>query len=260
MTVRNFDGAGDYIDFPVTSSLDIVGSSTLVVAFKATTDSVWRGICTWQTSADTYTYSLGMTPSNTVQLATKNTGGTTGAQASTTTVVAADGWVLLVVSHTAGTSGNVSIFKPGSGWTHTGTTIGVPQPTTAGVGTGKIRVGRYENTDDLPGRIAAIGVWGTTELTNGAGGQIEDLDNGTLASWTALGVTEVWEFDQAAWGTQVIGEKAVASSTAINGDGTIVADDPPSTIYTFFGDGPWPPLDNPAAPSLRLARSNLRIG
>lgn len=83
----------------------------------------------------------------------------------------------------------------------------------------------------------------------------------TASSHTAgVGSAELWEKGTDYGGAAVYRIEPSAGTYAVSGDfptgqGVAVA-----VAYKAAADAEWPPVDNPAAPPLRVARSNLRLG
>lgn len=242
MAVRAFDGTGDFIDFAIPAGLDITTQAFTVVAVgKRAVNTAWHTYISWQTSGNSYRLALDITNADRLGGATQTTGltqtsGNSSGGAAPFTIQSGDGWTIAIWSKPASTgAGTFSVFKGGA-WTHTASNLGSQgQPGTANP-SGKITVGRFEAVDDYyNGRLATIAVWVGTELSQG---QKESLAGGSASAWSSVasGPTEQWEFNQAAWATQVVGLKGLASSSSISGNGTIVTgDDPAGTIYNFAG-------------------------
>lgn len=233
MTVRDFNGSSDYIDLGI---INVVNDFTWAIVLKRESNGTWDAIVTHQLADDTFCVSVALTDTNHSQYAMKSTIATTGNQTTASgsnpfTVTLSDGWVILVHSYSNAGGGTLiqSVFKGGV-WTHC-TTTGFTLIAKSQAG-GKIRVGRYENTDNFDGKIAAMALWQTVALTPT---QIAALSAGSIAAWAANAAgapTEHWELNQAV-ASGVEGANNVSDQVAISGTTAVAGDDPGPTIYTF---------------------------
>ena len=242
MAVRDHDGTGDYVDL---EPLDITARPfTIVAVIKRDANGTWDAIATWQTSADAMRITMALKDSGQLSVGIHNgttaVGADSGAGTGTAwTVLVADGWCIVALSKPASSSwGRLSKFTPSGGWVHiipTLTTSHVPGT----IGAGKVRVGRFESTDDANGRKAALAVWAAAELSQA---NVEALDGGDAVAWDAIagGYTDLWEPGHnadgsaiTAWSDLNASIKGLLDATAVAGNGTVVTgDDPAGTIYT----------------------------
>lgn len=76
-----------------------------------------------------------------------------------------------------------------------------------------------------------------------------------------LSPARLWDFNQASTATAVTNlMTGSADETNDISSFVVTANDPPGWTFGYTAGATWPPADNPAAPPLRLSRSNLRIG
>lgn len=238
--VRDYDGSGDYTDHEV---LDAIGACTLVAVIRRDSDGTWDAISTHQTSGDVFRLSLALSATNRLQLASNNGSasfsGDSSGGAAAFTVTASDAWCIVAVSFPAGTTVNptLSKFTPSGGWVHTTPTANMQKPATHS--TGKLRLARYETTDDFDGKIAAYAEWIGTALSTA---QVAALSGGDRQAWKTVagGYTDLIEpavspggSVAASWATLVASELGVMDTTAAAGNGTISTSDVPgATVYT----------------------------
>jgi hypothetical protein len=130
------------------------------------------------------------------------------------------------------TAGTVNTLQ----WTWT-TPASDPLSNAATIAGGKTRLGRYEATDELAGRIAAYAPWNSAPSTATA----EGLAGGTAVTWLALagGAVDLVEpgmvgaSARANWSAALTSRNGLLDGTAFAGAGTIVTtDDPPAEVYT----------------------------
>jgi hypothetical protein len=246
MAVRDFNNGhtGDLLSGTIPSGLDATGAVTWAFVQKRLDATNWSCLVNAQntTPGDTFTLEItsaaASTP-NALRGEFTDAGGTTPVDYSTWTDLIADGWCIVVLSKAAGNAAPVvSIFKGGA-WTHNTTVNAVPNSRSALGGT--LRIGVYQGTTDwLTGRAAAAAVWVGTNLSTV---QIATLSAGSISSWAAVGggPTEHWEFNQAAWATNVQGQKGVLDLTASGSGAIVTGDDPASSIYTLASGATFAP-------------------
>lgn len=117
-----------------------------------------------------------------------------------------------------------SKLKSGGSWTHQDRGV---VAASANAVTG-IKLAAFDNSNTLTGRIAAMGVWVGTVLSDG---QIEGCEL-KMADWMSLTPSAAWQFPQGSTGaTDLTGNGA--NSTASSGDSDS-ADEPPSWTYLSF--------------------------
>jgi hypothetical protein len=228
MAVRRLTrSAGDNISF---GGINLTGTFTIALVVKRISNSAWHALIEGLTSANAVAWVIELSNLNAVSLETA------GASVVSGSVVAADGWVLLVLSRAAGAGqpGDLDQFKAGS-WVTRISTNSLNNPTDQTGGS--IKVGRYGTTsgDDADVQIATIAIWNGVHMTQA---QAQELSAGSASAWDANSAgapTEHWEYNQASVGTSITGRKAVSSQTAISGTSVVTGDDPASTIYSFSG-------------------------
>jgi hypothetical protein len=243
MAVRDLDGTGDFVDL---EGISATGAFTVIAVVKRMSNGAWHTIMSNQTSGDQLRIALSF--SNGDRLAGSLHNGTaafacnSGTGTNTFTVVAADGWVIVVWAKPAGAgSGTLSVFKGGS-WTHCSPGAALTNPAAIGAG-GKCRIGRFEAaSDDADTRNSSVCFVPGVQLTTG---EIETLDGGDAVAWdTAINYTaaggDLWEHAYntdgsaiSAWATLNGSINGLMDATATAGNGTIVTgDDPATSIYT----------------------------
>lgn len=115
--------------------------------------------------------------------------------ASTFTIVNADGWVLLAMGKATGTTTprcHKYVYSTNT-WTHQDAAGTATNSTSVG-GTGTMRFGEWEGSDDLNGDIAVAAAWSGRNLTDA---EVEQLAH-SLQGWCALAPDAMWVFDQSA--------------------------------------------------------------
>jgi hypothetical protein len=222
---RTTRASAEFITF---GPVDLTGAFTIALVIKRMANTVWHALIEGLTSANAVAWAVELSGvDNSVSM---ETGGTAVTNSS---VVAADGWVGIVVSKPAGTSGmSLDLYK--GSWaarTTTGSGNGNPASQTGG----SIITGRYGvvSGDDADVQYAAAAIWNGTQLTQA---QAQALVPGSAALWDANGAgapTEHWEFNQASVGTSITGRKGVSSQTAITGTSVVTSDDPAASVYAF---------------------------
>lgn len=227
MAVRRFTrSSGDNIDF---GPVNLTGAFTIALVVKRMSNAAWHCLIEGLTSANAVAWAIELDNANAVSMETG------GVAVTNSSVVAADGYVIIVVSKPAGTSGmSLDLYK-GSWAARTTTGAGNPNP--ASQAGGSIKVGRYgvASGDDADVQYATIAIWNGTQLTQA---QAQALSAGSASAWDANGAgapTEHWEFNQAAVTTAITGRKGVSSETARSGTSVVTADDPVSGVYTLGG-------------------------
>jgi len=256
--VREYNGTGHRTDCEV---IDSTGALTVVAVVKRLVNGTWDGIATHQTSADAFRISLALTATNRLQLATHNgtaafVGDSSGG-AAPFTVLAADGWCLLVASLPAGATSNptLSKFTPAGGWVHTTPVANMQKP--ASHATGKLRLGQYENSDDAAMRLASYAEWIGLAMNQT---QVESLDGGDRQAWKTVagGYNDLIEpavtpagVVAATWATLIASSNGLMDMTATAGAGTIVTgDNPAGTTYVLGVTAGGTAPANTVAPAL----------
>lgn len=119
-------------------------------------------------------------------------------------------------------------------------------------------------TSPLNSQTAAIWTTGSTALS--AGSVLvgtSHLPTGG-SSTTVSPSLEALDWTDGADTSQATGYRIEASAASYTVSGTWTTSTIIATVGAAFkedaGGGVWPPVDNPAAPPLRIARSNLRLG
>ena len=135
-------------------------------------------------------------------------------------LVVADGWCLVAVTKTAGSSTpRFHRYKYStSTWTHEDGTGALAN--TAGTAT-QVRIGDYEGVDDFDGKMAVVGYFDTA-LSDSV---IETLD-ADLQSWRLPQLNALWPLNQASEATDVVDMAGHANETSITGTTAVTGDDP----------------------------------
>lgn len=243
MTVTVFDGTDDSVQCAL-GGCNQTGAVTLACVFKRAVNGVVHALVVNHDSGGTARAGMeiraAVAPTNAM---TYSIGGT-GAF-STTTVLAADGWCVIVMTKTAGTTTPRYHFKKeaAAGWVHENADKTLGNPTTQASGT--VRFGEWAGIDDANGRMAIAAEW-TVALTDL---QCEEL--AAEAGWlgnTGGAPAGLWKFDSATL-TDLTG--GGADETVRTGTTLVSGDDPP-----FF----WPPAGLENAPeTLRVVQSPARL-
>lgn len=112
---------------------------------------------------------------------------------------------------------------------------------------------------------AASGTWSASLTTTAADTYITAstwIDFATDPNTPAANYTEIYDFDGGGYKCCTVYRIVSSAGTyspggaTTNGTDNVVA----AVAYRESGAAVWPPVDTPAAPPLRLARSNLRLG
>jgi hypothetical protein len=160
--------------------------------------------------------------------------------ASTFTIVNADGWVLLAMGKATGTTTprcHKYVYSTNT-WTHQDA-AGTATNSTAVGGTGTMRFGEWEGSDDLNGDIAVAAAWSGRNLTDT---EVEQLAH-SLQGWCALAPDALWLFDQAAVSQNLLDlTGGGANQSAITGTAVSTASPPIS-----YGDETIVPHSVPSA-------------
>ncbi len=211
MTVTLFDGTDDSIQVSL-GGCNLSGDLTIAVLAKRGANGVAHALVVNHDSGAAARAGLEYRSVNTL---TYSIGGT-GAF-STTTVQVADGWTLMVLTKTTGTTTpRYHILKQGAAWVHENADKTLGNPTTQAGGT--VRFGEWAGIDDLNGLIAVAGEW-TVALTDL---QCEELANeGGWAGNTGGSPVGLWRFTTAPI-VDLVGTATESART-----GTVISTDDP---------------------------------
>jgi hypothetical protein len=186
---RNFDGTNDSVHCAM-GACECVGAMSVFVVARRGVDGADQCLIAGHTSAGTGRWAF---ETLTTDALWWQSGGTGRAGPS---IAVADGWCLLGVTRTAGTTTprfHKFVYATNT-WTHSdaASTTGNPL-TTAG---GTIRFGEHQNIDDFTGDIAASVLYNGATLSDS---QVEDLAF-SYDAWWAFGPAGLWRFDSpCAW-------------------------------------------------------------
>jgi len=191
---RTFDGANDSLHCAVGGlSAMTYGSFAAIIKRNGTTyhnimtlhnsTGTSRGGLEIENNADgnhlTYQYDGGFVMSNTI------------------TVVNADGWVLVATAKSATGTAVVRcskyVYSTGT-WTHENSNGSALADFTSPGGSGTMRFGEWEGSDDFGGDIAVAACWSGRGLSDA---EVENLAY-SMQGWHASAPTAMWIFDQAA--------------------------------------------------------------
>jgi hypothetical protein len=154
-------------------------------------------------------------------------GGGTGADSGTSTVLPSDGWVIVGVSRAAGTTTpRFHIYRSlDQTWTHVDGAGTTPNPTAQAT----IRFGGRQDGARL-GALLAVAAQYDAALSDA---QFETLNGGYRWSYGVLGPTALWEFNLPSVETPL--NDMMGTADEIEGVGTTVVfnDDPPVDVYYF---------------------------
>jgi hypothetical protein len=193
---RTFDGAADEIQVGI-GGCNLTGAFTVVVVMRRNSAGAsYHALCTPHTSANAAVYGLEIENNSDGNQLQVQVGGTF--VASTFTVGTADSWVLLAGGKAAGTTTprvHKYVYNTNT-WTHQNASGTAGNPTSTAGGT--VRFGRWQNTDDLDGDLAAAAIFDRL-LTDA---EVEQLAH-SLQGWLAAAPVGMWVFDQQSTGTAV---------------------------------------------------------
>lgn len=182
---------------------------------------------------------------------------------STKTFTNTTDWIIVALSFdgTDNVANNAQYrWKEGAGaWGSENETFNIQDTIFASIASGdRFRVGNNHNTSD-DGNFDLVCLGFKEGYTNQAGIEALSMDAGGYATWQTLFDTAnsaLLRFDNISTLTDQ-GDAGWAETGRSAGGLSLVSD--PTDFFT--GGGPvWPPVDNPAAPPLRLTRSTLRLG
>jgi hypothetical protein len=239
----------DLMTFPIPASIPVMNDALVLFAYirvMQTSDNTWLSVMELERSGGgTPAAYLGFaaTGGSTREMRYINTNGS--AAGGGLAVTDADNWCKIAVIRTSA-AGTTYYKRPAGGSTSTAAGGALADGLAWNSG-GVMKVGG----DDDPAfiRVACVAYLNNANVTTG------DID-----AWDSTqdvidaGFTAVYD-DSDSFASDLVGS---ADRTAINGT-TDNADDPAG--WTYFGGGGevWPPVDTPAAPPLRVARSSLRL-
>lgn len=162
MASLRFDGASDFVNFNLPAAVNVSSLTFAAVLRRRAVGAAWHAIIVHHDSAGTPRASFefnGDGSGNVLDLTT-----ITGAQSDgVTTYTSTTDWLLVAVTLAGGGEGGTTVrfhsknLTTGSAWVHESGTFAISPP--SGAAGGQIRVGRWQNTDDLNANVAVIGGW-----------------------------------------------------------------------------------------------------
>jgi hypothetical protein len=233
MAVRLFDGTDDKIATS-TGNLSAMtyGTVAAIVKFDSGGAGTHRQIFACHTSGNSYTFMLGVNPSNLWRTLTTGTPAESLGAATSTGV-----WYLVVMRKASGTAApRYSVYNfTTTTWAHAngGTAIG---NSTAGPGSsGRIKFNYTDSADFFEGRVAVRAAWanavhwaanstGDSQIV--AAGLEDSVDN-----WINESPDLLQLFNQGSVSTPVEDLIGSADQTSITGTTVVTGDDPPGFVF-----------------------------
>lgn len=206
---REFNGSGDKIQLTATDYNTAIGAmSWVAIASHDTTGNRWIISAAGGTGGE---WSLGHNASGTAPALWFEP---TTANCPSAIFETTDGWCLIAVTRADGTSApRYHRYRySDSNWQHVD--HGATVAETAALSGASVWIGSYNGSSEYwDGKVACIGVWAGTELSDG---QLEGMTD-DIASWEALTPTGLWLLDQASAATAVTDRVGAGDQTAITG-------------------------------------------
>jgi hypothetical protein len=238
---RTFDGDDDYIEVADGSLVGEVNGLTLAAIIKSSSDI---GARTVHAISDPDGYDLFLGDNDGGIVAFYN--GVNTNASGTVVATTAMGWCLVAITKADGnTTPRFHCFQYGGSWVHANGNFAQSDPTGMG-STSECFIGAFAPSEEtFNGKIACVGVWLGTVLSDG---QLEGLTD-DIAAWEALSPTSLWLLDQDDVTTTILDRTGTSDQIArVGTTATAVSD-----LAFDVGGEPAPP-----GPPLHLVQSNLR--
>lgn len=225
MAVRVFDGVDDEVRFPITAATNLTGAFTLAAVVKLTGTPGWESVISNHDSGEVAKADMELgpsTPNTNISCAVNHL-----TRQSTLAVTVANGWLICVVTKAAGTTtSRAHRFIFGGSWAH-GDTSGGPDGNAGTQTGGTIRLGEWEDTDDLTGKLAVCAEW-SVALSDA---EVEALSaNLRTTDWLNHAVSPAWVVEPGQ-NTPVEDMVGSSDSSVINGTTIDTGDDPAGWVF-----------------------------
>lgn len=235
---RRFSADNSEIRWTIPAATDFTGAFTLAIIWRRrhATVNTWDALFGHHNSSNVPRLSIEKANTDKIELGIDDTTFVD----STTTITSTTNWNIIAVSKAAGSATARFHFKDltaATAWVHENASGAAGNPSTASSGT--IRVGEYNDVDDMDGNVAVIAGWNLA-LSDAQCAELS-VNNRTSDFWNNSGGRPkyLYELNQPV-STDAVPDLAgngatwsVTSSTTVDG-----ATDPPSWTYDGLGVAP----------------------
>lgn len=255
MATLRFSAANDEVRFNLPAAANFTAAYTVaaLVLRRAVPGGVWHAILGHHSSTSVPQLAIEFDSTNHVEL-NQNNGA--ASRTSTSTISSTTDWYLIAATKAAGTVTprfHLKNITTGAAWAHeagAGTLANAP---TAASGT--IRVGEWNDNDDLNANVAVIGGWAAALADTGAG-SVENLaTNLRTSDWTghATAPAYVHELTSTTTIPDLMGNGATLN--IVNGTSLDTSNDPPGWNFNGTGGGAAATVNKIPTPRAAVFRS-----